>query len=319
MHSIRELQPNEQDKCNTFLANSSQGTIFHRLEWHKMLAETDPHIKGILPLVCVGKNEEFLAAIITPYHFASHGLRVDSPFGYSTPLFSKVLNEGGSQHMYTAHSIHADLLRSLSEHISDIRLHNAPDIWDVRAYSFLDWQIDTIHTHEILRTENNWEKIDQDLQTIIQQGEEKYSLHADVNKTWDDLFVKRTNHIHPIVLRKRLDWMRQTGTGRLFTLTDSNNLLVACTLAILSQPDGRAYLWGTTFPKAGSESNALPVLLWQTCINLLRDFQRVDLGTSPNIGVSQVKDKLGAKLLPTFITKFNKHNKEAPTPVSVNE
>jgi hypothetical protein len=319
MHSIRELQPNEQDKWNTLLANSPQGTIFHRLEWNEMLTETDPHIKGILPLVCVDKNKEFLAAIITPYHSASHGLRVDSPFGYSTPLFSKLLNEGGNQHMYTAHTIHADLLRSLSEHIPNICLHNAPDIWDIRAYSFLGWQIDTVHTHEIPRTENNWEKIDQDLRTTIQQGEEKYSLHTEVNKTWDELFVKKTNHLHPNVLGKRLDWLRQTGTGRLFTLTDRNNIPIAFTLAILSQPDGRAYLWGTTIPKTRGESDALPVLLWQTCINLLRDFQRVDLGTSPNIGISQIKDKLGAKLLPTFVTKFNKRSKARPTLDSGND
>jgi hypothetical protein len=89
------------------------------------------------------------------------------------------------------------------------------------------------------------------------------------------------------VLKKHLAWIRANGTGRLFALADSQNQPIAFTLAMLSQPDGRAYLWGASSPNTNTET----VLLWQVCSALAADLPRVDLGCTANIQISQMRDE----------------------------
>jgi predicted transcriptional regulator len=84
------------------------------------------------------------------------------------------------------------------------------------------------------------------------------------------------------VLKKHLAWIRANGTGRLFALADSQNQPIAFTLAMLSQPDGRAYLWGDSSPNTNTET----VLLWQVCSALA-----ADLGCTANIQISQMRDE----------------------------
>jgi hypothetical protein len=307
MYTVRELQPNEHEKWNNTLSKSPQGTLFHRLDWNQMLAETDPLLKGTLPLICVDKKDEILAGLILPYRFASDGLRVASPpIGYSTPLLADSLRYAERHHTYSAYSAFADLTQALTERIPSVRMNNSPDIWDIRAYMFHGWDIETSHTHELFRSQDQWETISPDLKTVIEQGRGKFSLQIDAGGNFDDVFASKQNDMETDVLKKRLAWMRANGTGRLFVLTDANGLPAAFTLALLSQPDGRAYLWETNCMEERGASDILPILLWETCSALLPDYPRIDLGYSQNIGISQIKDKLGAQFLPVFNTTFNK-------------
>jgi hypothetical protein len=306
MENVRELKPEEHEKWNAFLARSPQGTLFHRLNWNQMLADTDPQTNGFMTLVCVDKNDDFLAALTVPYRLASSRRLAASPsFGYVTPLLAASLGYAERHHTYSSYSPLVDLTKGLVELIPTIRLNNSPDIWDIRSYMFNAWKIDTVYTHEFLRAEDAWGKISPDLQQTIRLGEGKYSLHVDTAAKWDADFASHNPQLDATVLKKRLAWMRANGTGQLFALTDSHNHPVAFALAMLSQTEGRAYLWGTSAPDAQTEA----VLLWQVCSALAADFPRVDLGYSANIQISQVKDKLGGKLLPTFITSYPKAGK----------
>jgi hypothetical protein len=198
-----------------------------------------------------------------------------------------------------------DLTKELVERISAVRIHNSPNIWDIRSYMFNQWKIKTVYIHEFHCTEDAWGRVSPDLQPILQQGAEKFSLQVSADEKWDSLFAARNPQLDAAVLKKRLAWMRANGTGRLYALTDPQGQPVAFTLAMLSQPDGRAYLWGTSSPDANTEA----VLLWKVCSALAVDFPRVDLGYSANIQTSQMKDKLGGRLLPTFVTSYPKEGK----------
>jgi hypothetical protein len=306
MENVRELKPEETEKWNAFLAKSPQGTLFHRLEWNQMLADTDPQMGGFLALVCVDKKDEFLAALTVPRRPASSRPSSVSPsFGYVSPLLAASLGYAEHHHTYSSYTPLVDLTKGLVELVPAVRLHNSPDIWDIRSYMFNQWKIETVYTHEFHRAENAWERVSPDLQPILQQGVEKFSLQVSADEKWDSVFAARNPQLNANVLKERLAWMRANGTGRLYALTDSQNQPVAFTLAMLSQPDGRAYLWGTSSPDTRTEA----VLLWRVCSALATDFPRVDLGYSANIQISQMKDKLGGRLLPTFVTSYPKEGK----------
>jgi hypothetical protein len=312
MYTVRELQSDEHEKWNAFLAKSPQGSLFHTLEWNQMLVDTDPQTSGFLPLLCVDKNDAILAALTVPYRLDSDRRIADRPFfGYTTPLLADSLRYADRHHTYASYSALVDLTKSLVKQIGLLQLQNSPDIWDIRSYMFNAWKIDTVYTHELSLAEDLWQKIDAALQTSILQNEEKYSLHADSTGKWDEAFAKYHPQIHAEILKKRLAWMRATGTGRLFALTDSQNHPLAFTLAMLSQPDQRTYLWGTFCMDAKTESDILPALFWQVCATLKSDCPRLDLGYSANIQVSQIKDKLGGRLLPAFITSYPKNEKSS--------
>lgn len=310
MVSVRELKYDEHEKWNTFLAKSPQGTLFHRLDWNQMLVDTDPQTDGFLALVCVDKDDAFLAALTVPYRLASSRCLARSPFfGYVSPLLADSLRYAERHHTYSSYSALVDLTNGLVEQIPSVCLQNSPDIWDIRSYMFNAWKIDTAYTHEWFHIDDAWQKVDTNLQTVIQQGEGKYSLQVVTAGKWDNDFAAHNPQIDAGVLKKRLAWMRANGTGRLYALTDSQNQPVAYTLAMLSQPDGRAYLWGTFCTDAKTESATQPVLLWQVCSALAPDYPHVDMGYSANIQISQLKDKLGGKLLPTFVTSYPKEGK----------
>lgn len=310
MYNVRELKPNEHEKWNAFLANSAQGTLFHRLDWNQMLVDTDPQTDGFTALACMDKNEDLVAALTIPHRLASSQRSAGSQFfGYVTPLLADSLRYAERHHTYSGYSALADLTKGLAEQIGNVRLNNSPDIWDTRSFMFNAWQIETIYTHEWFHTDDAWGKVSPGLRSVIQQGEKKFTLQVSADEKWDNLFASRNPRIDSTVLKKRLAWMRGNGTGCLYALTDSQNQPAAFTLAMLSQPDRRAYLWGTACTDAKAESETLSVLLWQVCAALASDYPRVDLGYSANIQVSQVKDKLGGRLLPTFITSCSKEGK----------
>ena len=310
MYNVRELKPNEHEKWNAFLAKSAQGTLFHRLDWNQMLVDTDPQTDGFTALACVDKNEDFIAALTVPHRLASSQRSVGSPFfGYVTPLLAESLRYAERHHTYSGYSALVDLTNGIARQIGNVRLNNSPDIWDTRSFMFNTWKVETVYTHEWLHADDAWEKVTPDLQSIIQQGKEKFSLHVSADEKWDDLFASHNPQLDAGVLKKRLAWMRGNGTGQLFALTDPQNQPVAFTLAMLSQPDRRAYLWGTACTDAKTESATLPILFWQVCTALAADHPRVDLGYSDNIHISQIKDKLGGRLLPTFITSYSKEGK----------
>ncbi|RJP55124.1 MAG: hypothetical protein C4583_00965 [Anaerolineaceae bacterium] len=306
MENVRELKPDETEKWNAFLAKSPQGTLFHRLDWNQMLADTEPQMGGFLALVCVDKKDDFLAALTVPRRPASSRTSSGSPsFGYVSPLLADSLGYAERHHTYSSYTPLVDLTKSLVERVPTVRINNSPAIWDIRSYMFNQWKIETVYTHEYLRAEDAWGRVSPDLQPILQQGAQKFSLQIATDEKWEDLFASRHPQFDATILKKRLAWMRANETGRLYALTDPQNQPVAFTLAMLSQPDGRAYLWGTSSPDADTEA----ILLWQVCSALAADFPRIDLGYSANIQISQMKDKLGGKLLPTFVTSYPKERK----------
>jgi hypothetical protein len=304
MNTIRELNTAEHEKWNEFITNSPQGTLFHKLEWNKMLVESDPKIEGFLPLVYVDKKDSILAAMIAPYHHTAKTCVSEYPFfGYVSPLLAEGTNYTNPHHQHGVYSILVELTRKMLERIPCIRLENPPDMWDIRALTHNSWEVQPKYTHILHAKDDAWQKISPDLQTVIRHGQDTYQLQTDSNTNWDEEFASLNPQIDSVILKKRLNWLRSTGTGRLFALTNSQGQAIAFTLAMLSQPDRRAYLWGTNCKREGSESEILPTLLWEVCTAIKDDHPRIDLGDSSNFQTSHIKDNLGAKLTPRFVTR----------------
>ncbi|MBM4428299.1 MAG: hypothetical protein FJ031_13855 [Chloroflexi bacterium] len=295
----------EHEKWDEFITNSPQGTLFHKLEWNQMLVETDPKIEGFLPLVYMVKKDNILAAMIVPYHHTAKTCISEYPFfGYVSPLLAEETNYTNPHHKHGVYSILVELTRKMLERIPRIRLDNPPDMWDIRALTHNSWEVQPKYTHILHAKDDVWQKISPDLQAVIRHGQDTYQLQTESNANWDEEFASLNPQIDSVILKKRLNWMRSTSTGRLFTLTNSHGQVVAFTLAMFSQPDGRAYLWGTSCKGKRSESEILPTLLWEVCSTIKNDHSRIDLGDSNNFQISHIKDNLGAKLTPRFVTRY---------------
>jgi hypothetical protein len=302
MYNIRELQANEHDNWTATMQQSPQGTIFHMLDWNQMLADTDSSITRTLALICLDKKEKITAGVIIPIRSASenNSQAVTPSFGYISPFFADMLHYEERHHTYPAYAAFYELIDTLKVHAPGITLNNSPDIWDIRPYLFHNWEIKAAYTHELHRPDDNWRDVSPDLRSVIEQGKEKYKLNIDRDGKWDNVFSEANSQIDPIILKKRLAWMRSTGTGSLFVLTDSKDQAVAITLAILSQHDQRAFLWGTACLDGENEFENMPILFWQVCSELFAEFERIDLGNSKDTRTNHIKDKLGGKLLPIF-------------------
>lgn len=313
MNIIRQLDPDEYETWNRFVASSPQGSLFHTIEWNQMMRETDPQMGGVLPLVSLG-DKGIQAGIIVCYHGLSEKRMVDPPmFGYTSPILAPDSNYADRQHTYRNYSILADLLKKLMSEVDHVRLANSPDIWDTRPYTFQSWEVETAYTHIWERTSliEAWNGIDLELQKNLHTAEQKFVFEAGTEEHFQQ-FIKLAGGRD--VLQKRIDWLRKRDLCRLFLVNDQQRSKSGMTLAILSRENRTAYLWGSTCNDMNSGNEILPYLFWKSYEALAEEFPRMDLGESGKSNVGLMKDKLGCEPVPRFITTYqNRHAVEKKT------
>jgi hypothetical protein len=72
----------------------------------------------------------------------------------------------------------------------------------------------------------------------------------------------------------------------------------------LSKENQTVYMWKTIPLTTALESDILPSLIWQSCLFFESTFQRMDLGMSTNMSISNIKDQIGSNLIPIHIAKY---------------
>jgi hypothetical protein len=307
MNIVRQLTEEEYEKWDEFVVRSPQGSLFQTIGWNRMQCETDPQLAGFLPLVSFDEKGVMQAGIIVCYRMISGKKVVELPmFGYVSPILAAGMDYADRQHTYRNYLILAELLKELLGEVDRGRLKNAPEIWDIRPYTFQSWEIETMYTHiwKQMDMAEAWKLVDPEMQKMIETGGHKYDFEVTDKEGDIEEYIQLSGGGE--VLRRRLLWLRERGLGRLCVVKDQGGRKSGMTLAIVSRENQAAYLWGSQCIDMKLEQEILSYLFWKSYEALGREFLCLDMGASEKYSVGLVKDKLGGEPTPQFITTNSK-------------
>ena len=304
----RKLSKEELAVWDELVASSPQASIFHSTDWNQMLHETAPEKQEWTQLICE-KDGVFLGGIILHYPYSGLKRQAVIPlFGYNGPILSASINYQEPYKTVPGYEIILELLKNVKGLTNRITIKNQPEIWDIRAYAYNGWKVETNYTHILAcsNPENIWKKMDSTLQEQITNNQ--YSIKTDITDIQIRKFSQHaaTHTSQAEVFEKRIHWMKEKELCRLVTLIDQNGKELAIALFILSKENRTIYTWKVICLTERTERDILPSLIWQSYLSFGSAFERMDLGISPNMAVSNVKGSMGSALIPTYIAKYPK-------------
>lgn len=302
----RKLSKEEFSVWDELVASSPQASIFHSTVWNQMLHDTAPEKQEWEQFICE-KDGVCLGGIILHYPCSGLKRQAAAPLlGYNGPILSANINYQEPYKTVPGYEIILELLKNVKGLTNRITIKNQPEIWDTRAYAYNGWKVETNYTHILACSspESIWEKMDSTLQEQITTSQ--YSIKTDITDIQIQKFSQhaaaRTSQAG--VLEKRIHWMKEKGLCRLVTIIEQDSKELATALFILSKENRTIYMWKVICLTERAESDILPSLIWQSYLSFGSAFERMDLGISANMAVSNVKDRMGCALIPTHIAKY---------------
>jgi len=309
----RKILTEEFTAWDKLVMSSPQASIFHTSAWNQMLYETTPEKREWVQLVCE-RDGVFLGGIVLHIPYIKSKRQTSIPIlGYNGPILSADINYQEPYKTVPGYEVILELLKNIKSLTNHIIIQNQPEIWDIRAYAYNGWKINTNYTHILPCSSSDtiWEKIDTALKEKILTDQysiktdfrdsqiQKFSLYASQNSAPAHI----PQALKAEILKKRIYWMKEKGLCQLITLSDHNGNELAITLFILSKENQTIYMWKTIPLTRALESDILPSLIWQSCLFFESTFQRMDLGMSTNMAISNIKDQIGSNLIPIHTAK----------------
>jgi hypothetical protein len=310
------LTKEEFPAWDKLVASSPQAGLFHTTAWNQMLCETAPQGQEWTQLVCENKGT-ILGGIALHYWRLAGKIQAPVPlFGYNGPVLDNTLHYEEQYKTIPGYETIQELIKGIANVSDFIAVRNQPEIWDVRAYFYNRWKIETRYTHILSckKEKEAWSRIDAAFQEKISNSQysisadtkdaqiQEFSLHA--SKKADPACPPQETRME--VLKKRIYWMKEREISKLVTLIDKNGTEAAIALFILSRQNWTIYL-DQIFPRGKNlESDVLPHLIWHSFSLFGEKFEYMDLGISADMSISKLKDKLGGKLAPIHITRYQK-------------
>jgi hypothetical protein len=318
MYNIRAIATDEYAAWDKLVAVSPQAGLFQTTAWNQMLCETESQGQTWLPLVCEQKGN-FLSGLNLRFTTSKTKKQADLPtFGYNGPFFKPQLEYEEKYQTISVYNMLKELLLGVNEQVERAVIQNQPEIWDIRPYKFSGWQIETSYTHlwHCGNPDNAWEKIDAELQKQISAITKAISIKTETTAAKIRQFSlsasKKTQafggdpSIHADTLEKRIRWMLQRDLCQFQTLNDQYGKEIAAALLVLSRENHTVYFWNVICADKKTESDLLPFLWWQNCLGLPAGFERIELGSSSSVTISQLKDQMGSALTPRFVARYKK-------------
>jgi hypothetical protein len=309
----RQLLQEEFTAWDELVASSPQASLFHTTSWNQMLFETASERQEWLPLVC--ENNGALAGGISLHCKASGSIKqsVFPQFGYNGPILSNDIKYSEPYKTVPGYEIILEILKSVDSFPFHVVIKNQPELWDMRAYTYKGWKVETNYTHILPFTSRTdvWQKINSEIKEEIFANNyfvnidfsdkqiQKFSLLA-VKASASGLVFSKTE---TKIMEKRIAWMKERGLCQLVVVTDKAGKEIAIALFILSSVNHTIYLSKIILLGKQSECDVLPSLVWQVYLTFGGGFDFIDLNYSNEVAVSTLKDKMGATLTPSFISK----------------
>ena len=308
MHTIRPLASDEHSAWKELVAGSPQAGLFQSLEWNQALCETSGRAESFLPIVCEHKGC-LLGGIVLRYVERRGRKRADlPPFGYNGPVLAKSLGYSERCHTIPSYRVLEGLLVHVRETMACAVIHNQPELWDMRAFKYQDWKLETSYTHILHRRalDSIWTGVVPKLQEQIAAELERMSLDLEPTEVRIREFCAQVqaNRRYKKLMGNRIRHLLEAGMGHLVTILGKDGRELATSLLLLSRENLTIYVLKTVHrAMEGTVPLALPLLLWRASQRLLDGVERLELGVAENVDQAQLLDRLGCELLPWFSAK----------------
>lgn len=303
---VRILSSNDLKLWQELVIDSPQASLFHTLEWNQMIHETDRESNPRY-LIFDRKGAPLGGIPI----ILSKG-KVDLPLmGYNGPIFSSSLNYDQRAKTAKAYEVCTQLINYLGELSSRVSIRNQPEIWDLRAFTFLNWNFKTMYTHIIHCNEHHTagRKFSESL--ISKANEWECSITQSINsKHISDYCLKVISSMRiPFgvrkkqreVLERRIQSLLLMGLGKMILLTNNKGDELGMVFILLSKPNHAIYFCNTVYLLEEFKKEVIPLLASLIKQSFSGEFNFIDLGESELMETANEKDKMGAILTPLFI------------------
>ncbi len=299
---IRKLSREEFTAWDDTVAVSPQASLFHTTSWNQMLCETASKNWTCSYIVCEKKGG-ILGGILLHSREGKSNLPM---FGYNGPFFHPEINYQENQKTVPGYEVHTELLNEISSLTRQAHIRNQPEIWNTRAYSFNKWQVRTNYTHilDCSNKEELWKKISN---PVSEEVKEQRFIIADITNDQMQKSPAFNWKNSKNEFMKRVQWLKERGLCRIMQLMKNTGEKLASALFILSNENKTIYLHKSILPSNAAESDAFSLLIWHSYLSFGAGFERMDLGTSNTMSISRIKDSIGGKLTPFFITNNKKY------------
>lgn len=309
---IRILNLNsDDDRWDSLVAASPQGSAFLRNDWLNMLQETDHRNLEFLRVGYFDTKEQLMGGWMLPYR--NHlGLRCAAEgfdFFYAGPLLCPELSTPDMHHLTERHAVLTGLATYMRRETGLVVTETHPSLQDVRDFLFSGWIISPEYTHiwDMLHPEALLARMNREKRREVRRGLETYNFaRMEGNEQAFDGFM----HIYRATMRKfgryptldwqtrlqrRLEWLLPRDGYRLYTAYTQSGDLAAGVLVLLSREDNTGYLWRMGHHPELGGSRVVPALYWWAALDLSRNkpqLRYINLGGSPLASLAQFKDYL---------------------------
>jgi hypothetical protein len=308
MQTIRPLASDEHAAWQELVARSPQAGLFQTLAWNQTLCETSGTAERILPLVCEEQGA-LLAGILLRGTERNGRLRADlPPFGYNGPVLAEGLGYARRFQTLASNRVLERLLAQVRERTECATIHNQPELWDMRAFKFQRWRLETSFTHVLHcgTLSGSRAGLAPELQERIASELEGMSLDLDPAEAlvrdfcaWPRL-VRRMGGFQEPRIRRLLE----SGMGRLVAARTRDGQVLALSLLLLSRENRTLYVQRTVLPAEGRNPAALPLLFERASQHLLAGAERIELGSTEEADRSRLLEHLGCELLPRYTARM---------------
>jgi hypothetical protein len=307
-HLVRPLASDEHAAWQELVVRSPQAGLFQTLAWNQALCKTSGTAERVLPLVCEEQGE-FLAGILLRGVERNGRMRADLPaFGYNGPVLAEGLGYARRYQTLASNRVLESLLAQVRERMAGATIRNQPELWDMRAFKYQRWRIETSFTHVLHcgARDGSLAGIAPEFQERIASELEGMSLDLDPAETLVRDFcawprpARRTGGFQ----EQRIQRLLEAGMGRLVAVRARDGQLLTLSLLLLSRENRTLYVQKTVPPADGRIPAALPLLFERASQHLLAGAERIELGSTEDAGQSRLLDRLGCELLPRFTARM---------------
>jgi hypothetical protein len=307
--TTRRLAKDERKTWEDFIITSPQATLFHTWEWNQMICETD---QGSSAEYIICERDGVVLGGIT---LSLKMDKVELPMmGYNGPLFNVSINYEHHFKTSKGYEICTELIREACRLSKKVSIKNHPEIWDVRAFTFHNWNIETTYTHVL---HGNSPKIrEQKFNEELLKGirESQCSITTNISNEHINKYcaVAVNDRKLPVnsrkskieILKNHIRWLQGNGLGKLVLLTNQSGDELGMILLLFSDTNSTLYAGKIVSLLKDIKSSIVPLFIWHIDQAYGAKFIHIDLGESETMEISNLKDKMGSVLTPIFIARF---------------
>lgn len=301
------LYPEDYGKWDSFVEESSLGSIFNSSLWLKTISmDVNKFV-----LYGVFQKDVLIGGCCLFERKKSTFKYGYSPlFGTATPYGSLIISDKKTKEISEVESTRKSVIKSLSDYFLEsfdrISLINSPGFDDIRQFTWSGWKTDVRYTYLIRLDNDLWYRVSHDCRKVVRRAiknsiEIKTSSNIDeFYKLFEQMYYHQNlpvpvpkiliNNIFNIFSKKNQCklWIAKTDTGE----------LAAAAMPVWDKKKG--YGWISASNPEIRETGASSLLYWSTFEELSKELDAFDLCGANTPNIAKFKSSFNPELLPYY-------------------